>query len=167
MRSRLLEMYVRKLKVEFFSRFCPWARQVLTTIAYRNSSNHESFNIKPSLNTFSNQITICQIWNFTRLSSSKSILETWIFEYVTVFPFLFHFLLKWNKYEIFNIRIQERDGRREIFLAEVTGNSVSDHYARNICIKVFLKIAVLWILVRSKILYLKISKFFRKYLQYV
>ena len=40
-----------------------------------------------------------------------------------------------------------------MFLAEVTGNGVSDYYVRNIYIKVFLKIVSLWILKRSKILY--------------
>ena len=68
------------------------------------------------------------------------------------FPFFFIFLLKWNKKEIFNKRIQERDGCRETFLEEVPGNRESDYYARNIDIKVFPKIAALWILVRSKIL---------------
>ena len=36
---------------------------------------------------------------------------------------------------------------------KVTGNRIRDHYARNIYIKVFLKIAVLWILVILRILY--------------
>ena len=49
------------------------------------------------------------------------------------------------------------------FFTEVTGNRVSDHYARNIYIKVSLKIAVPWILLTSKILYQNISKFVRKY----
>ena len=49
------------------------------------------------------------------------------------------------------------------FFTEVTGNRVSDHYARNIYIKVSLKIAVLWILLTSKILYQNISRFVRKY----
>ena len=40
-----------------------------------------------------------------------------------------------------------------MFLAEVTGNTASDHYAKNIYANVFLEVAVLWILVRSKILY--------------
>ena len=46
---------------------------------------------------------------------------------------------------------------------EVTGNRLSDHYARNIYIKVSLKIAVPWILLTSKILYQNISKFVQKY----
>ena len=46
---------------------------------------------------------------------------------------------------------------------EVTGNRVSDHYARNIYIKVSLKIAVPWILLTPKVLYQNISKFVRKY----
>ena len=50
-----------------------------------------------------------------------------------------------------------------MFFTEVTGNRVSDHYARNIYIKVSLKIAVPWILLTSKILYQNISKFVRKY----
>ena len=41
---------------------------------------------------------------------------------------------------------------RETFFTEVTGTRISDHCVRNICIKASLKIAVLWILVRSKIL---------------
>ena len=36
------------------------------------------------------------------------------------------------------------DAEKRIF-AEVTGNSARDLYARNICIKIFLKIAALWI----------------------
>ena len=50
-----------------------------------------------------------------------------------------------------------------MFFTEVTGNRLSDHYARNIFIKVPLKIAVSWILLRSKILYQNITKFVRKY----
>ena len=120
----MLEIYVQKFKVYLFQPFLSWSSSSVhnpETIAYRNFS----------LNTFSNQITICQIWNFTFLSSIKSILEKWIFESV-----YFIFLLKRNKREIFNKRTLERDGCRETFLAEVTGNSVSDHYARNIYIKV-------------------------------
>ena len=41
----------------------------------------------------------------------------------------------------------------KLFFTEVTGNRVGDHYARNIYIKVSLKVAVLWILLTSKILY--------------
>ena len=41
---------------------------------------------------------------------------------------------------------------RETFFTEVTGTRISDHCVRNIYINVSLKIAVLWILVRSKIL---------------
>ena len=120
----MLEICVQKFKVYLFQPFLSWSSSSVhnpETIAYRNFS----------LNTFSNQITICQIWNFTFLSSIKSILEKWIFESV-----YFIFLLKRNKREIFNKRTLERDGCRETFLAEVTGNSVSDHYARNIYIKV-------------------------------
>ena len=123
-----------KVQSLFLKPFLSWSLSSvdnLETIAYRNSSNHKNCNIKFFLNTFSNQITICQIWNFTFLSSIKSILEKWIFESV-----YFIFLLKRNKREIFNKRTLERDGCRETFLAEVTGNSVSDHYARNIYIKV-------------------------------
>ena len=50
------------------------------------------------------------------------------------------------------------------FFTQVTGNRVSDHYARNVYIKVFLEIAVLWMLVPSKILHQN-NKFVRKYLQ--
>ena len=39
------------------------------------------------------------------------------------------------------------------FLTEVTGKRVGDHYARNIYIKVSLKIAVPWILLTLIILY--------------
>ena len=53
------------------------------------------------------------------------------------------------------------------FFTEVTGNRVSDHYTRNIHIKVFLKTAVLWILLTSEVLYENISRFVRKYLQLV
>ena len=37
------------------------------------------------------------------------------------------------------------------FFAQVTGNRVSDPYVRNVYVKVFLSIAVLWMLVPSKI----------------
>ena len=37
-----------------------------------------------------------------------------------------------------NKRKQERDGSRHMFFEEVTGNSVSYHYVRNIYIKVVL-----------------------------
>ena len=53
------------------------------------------------------------------------------------------------------------------FFTEVTGKRVSCHYARNIYIKIFLKRAFLWILLKSKILYYNISKFVQKYLRYV
>ena len=43
------------------------------------------------------------------------------------------------------------------FFAQVTGSRVSDHYARNVYRKVFLKIAVLWMLVPSKILHKTIN----------
>ena len=39
-----------------------------------------------------------------------------------------------------------------MYFTEVTGNRVSDHYARNIYIKVSLKMVVSWILWTSKIL---------------
>ena len=38
------------------------------------------------------------------------------------------------------------------FQTKVIGNRVSDHYARNIYLKVYLKIAVPWIILTSKIL---------------
>ena len=41
----------------------------------------------------------------------------------------------------------------KVFFTRATRNRVSDPYARNIYIKVFLKIAVLFILVTLKILY--------------
>ena len=37
-----------------------------------------------------------------------------------------------------------------MFVTEVTGHKVSDHYARKIYIKICLKIAVPWILLTSK-----------------
>ena len=46
---------------------------------------------------------------------------------------------------------------------EVTGNRVSDHFARNIYIKVSVEIAVSWILLTTKILHQNIIKFVRKY----
>ena len=55
-----------------------------------------------------------------------------------------------------------RTHSRETLFTEVTGNRVSDHYARNISRKVSLEIAVPWILLTSKILYQNISKFVRK-----
>ena len=42
---------------------------------------------------------------------------------------------------------------QRIFLTQVTGNRVNDHYAGNVYIKVFLYIAILWMLVSPKILH--------------
>ena len=50
---------------------------------------------------------------------------------------------------------------------EATGSRVSDYYVGNICLKVFLKIAVPWILATSKVPYKNISKIGRKYLKYL
>ena len=47
--------------------------------------------------------------------------------------------------KVFNKRIKERDGCRETFLPEVTGNSARDLYPRNIYKKIFLKMATQWI----------------------
>ena len=49
-----------------------------------------------------------------------------------------------------NCKADNIPGKR--FFTEVTGNRVTDHYARNIYIKVSVKVAVLWILLTSKIL---------------
>ena len=46
----------------------------------------------------------------------------------------------------------------KLFFTEVTGTRVSDHYSRNIYIKVFLKIAVLWILICVDLQYLWMLK---------
>ena len=48
---------------------------------------------------------------------------------------------------------------------KVTGNRVSNYCARNVCKKVFLKIAVPWLLMPSKILHQSINKYVGKYLQ--
>ena len=53
--------------------------------------------------------------------------------------------------EIFDQRRRQKNAWRETFFTEVTGNKASDHYLRNIYIKVFLRIAVPWILVILKI----------------
>ena len=53
------------------------------------------------------------------------------------------------------------------FLQKLLEIRVIDHYARNIYIKVSLKVAVPWVLLTSKILLENISKFVRKYIQYV
>ena len=52
-----------------------------------------------------------------------------------------------------------------IFFTDITGNRVSDHYARNIYITVFQYIAVPVMLMSSEILYQNINKFVWKYLQ--
>ena len=129
-----------------------WSFQLFS---YWSSSSVYNLTIKFSFNIFSNQIIICQIsFEILYLCRETNLyLKSRYLSSIRAFPFYFMFLLKWNKNEFFNKRIQERKGCRETFLAEVTGNSVSDHYARNIYIKVFLKIASLWILERSKILY--------------
>ena len=129
-----------------------WSFQLFS---YWISLSVYNLNINFFLNRFSNLITICQISVelLCLFHQTNLYLKSRYFCSVRVFPFYFIFLLKWNKKEIFNKRIQERNGCRETFLAEVTGHNVSDHYARNIYIKIFLKIASLWILERSKILY--------------
>ena len=44
--------------------------------------------------------------------------------------------------EIFDQRRRQKNAWRETFFTEVTGNKASDHYLRNIYIKVFLRRAV-------------------------
>ena len=89
----------------------------------------------------------------TRLSFYKRSLKSKYLSSIRVFPFFISFFC-WNEIKKKpSIKVSRRDGCRETFLAEVTGNSVSNHYARNIYIKACLKIAALWILERSKLLY--------------
>ena len=89
----------------------------------------------------------------TRLSFYKRSLKSKYLSSIRVFPFFVSFFC-WNEIKKRpSIKVSRRDGCRETFLAEITGNSVSDHYARNIYIKRCLKIAALWILERSKLLY--------------
>ena len=47
------------------------------------------------------------------------------------------------KYGLSGLLYRRKTNAEKPFFTEVTGNSVSDHYARNIYIKVVLKIAVL------------------------
>ena len=56
-----------------------------------------------------------------------------------------------------------KKGRGDLPLLPLLVTRLSDHYARNIYMKVSLRKAVPWILLTSKVLYWKISKFFRKY----
>ena len=92
-------------------------------------------------------------WCITRLSFYKRSLKSKYLSSIRVFPFFISFFC-WNEIKKKpSIKVSRRDGCRETFLAEVTGNSVSDHYARNIYIKRCLKIAALWVLERSKLLY--------------
>ena len=84
----------------------------------------------------------------TRLSFYKRSLKSKYLSSIRVFPFFISFFC-WNEIKKKpSIKVSRRDGCRETFLAEGTGNSVSDHYARNIYIKRCLKIAALWILER-------------------
>ena len=53
----------------------------------------------------------------------------------------------------------------KIVNTEVFGNRVSDYYVRNIYIEVFLQIALLWILVPSRLPHQNISKVVQKYIQ--
>ena len=160
-------MCVQKFEVDFFSRFRPWARQVFTTQKPLPTKIHLTMKMytKLSLNNLLIKLPSVKSEILPFCCQTSLCLKSEYLSLLGYFPFYFIFLLKWNKKEIFNKRMQERYGCRETFLAEVTGNSLSDHYARNVHIKVFLKVAVLWISVRSKILYLNISKFVRKYLQ--
>ena len=59
------------------------------------------------------------------------------------------------------------DNNADNLFTGVTGNRVSDHYARIVYIKVFLEIAVPWMLMPSEILYQNVIKFVQKYLQQV
>ena len=138
----LWEMCVQKFKVDLFN-----------------------LSIKFSLNTFLIKLPSVKFLLKFYISVVKQICNWKVNIWALLEYFLFLFFC-WNeiKKKILNKRIQEKNGRTEMFLAEVIGNSISDHYARNIYIKVFL-IAALWILVRSNILYYKISKFAQKYLQ--
>ena len=75
------------------------------------TSNHENCNIKFRLNSFSNQITICQI-SFEIFGSNKLMLKLKgkYFNLIRVFLFFpFIFLSKWNKREIFNKRRHKKD----------------------------------------------------------
>ena len=53
--------------------------------------------------------------------------------------------VRWKTVKLITLQIN--------FFTEVAGNRVSDHYARKVYIKVFLEVAVLWMLVPSKILH--------------
>ena len=89
----------------------------------------------------------------TRLSFCKRSLKSKYLSSIKIFPFFISFFC-WNEIKKkSSIKESRRDECRETFLAEVNGNSVSDHYARNIYINRFLKIVALWILERSKLLY--------------
>ena len=130
--SSLLEMCVQTSKLIFSVVFVLELVKCVDnpeTIAYRNSSNHENCNIIFSLNTF-----------LIKLPSVKFLVKFYIFVVKHIYTwkvniwvsygisfFYFILLLKWNKKEIFNKRIQERDGCRETFLEDVTGNSESDY----------------------------------------
>ena len=126
-----------------------------------NSSNHENCNIKFSLKTFSNQITI---WNFFwNLWLNKSMLEqkSKYLNFIRVFPFFISFFC-WNeinkkssiKKDTWKMENCKADNIPEKhFLRELLEIGVSDHYARKIYIKVSLKVAVPWVLLTSKILF--------------
>ena len=79
--------------------------------SWQNSSNHGNCNIKFSLNTFSDQITICQIsfeiFEVKQIATqAKKYLNS-----IRVFPLLhLIFLLKWNK-QIFS-RIHKKDQKQ-------------------------------------------------------
>ena len=89
----------------------------------------------------------------SRLSFYKRSLKSKYLCSIRVFPFFISFFC-WNeKKRNLNKKVSRRDGCRETFLTEVTGNSVSNHYARNIYIKWCLKIVALLILERSELLY--------------
>ena len=102
-----------KFNVDPLSCFHTGACQVFTTQKFpqRNSSNHGKCNIKFSLNTFSDQITICQIsfeiFEVKQIATqAKKYLNS-----IRVFPLLhLIFLLKWNK-QIFS-RIHKKDQKQ-------------------------------------------------------
>ena len=88
--------------------------QKLTTFSYFMSLYQQNWSLKFPLNTFFDQIIICQI-SFGNLGRQTNLLLN---EKVNIWTpsgyspsFYFIFLLKWNKHEILNKRRQEKDGK--------------------------------------------------------
>ena len=124
-----------------------WSFQLFS---YWSTSSVYNLNIKFSLNTFSNQITTCKISFEFYMFVVKQINAWKVDIWVPLAYFLFILFFCWNgikkKSSIKESR-REMDAEKRFLqkLLEIVVIMQRDHYAISIYIKVFLKLASLWI----------------------